>query len=441
VALVVPRYMRAADAPATRVIDKLAVPLGDAQFEVGVWAMTGQVGPGSVTCYFVENAVLYGISGGRAWLYGDAEGDYPDNHIRFAVLARAALEISRHLFHAQVFHCHDWQASLLPVYLRETLASDPEFASARTLLTIHNLGYQGLFPAAGLSEIGLSQRLFNPSQLEFWGQINYLKAGIVFSDAINTVSRKYSEEMQTPEFGFGLDGLLRERRGVLTGILNGVDYERWNPGSDAYIPSHYTPENLAGKWECKRVLLAESGLPERLLDVPLLGIVSRFAAQKGFDLIGEVAAEIFRKGIGLVALGSGEAVYEELFRQLRQDFPDKVAVTLGFDDALAHRIEAGSDIFLMPSRYEPCGLNQIYSLKYGTVPVVRATGGLDDTIDDSTGFRFSDYNGSALLGAVHDALQAWEDRDAWTARMVRGMRRDFSWGPSAQAYSELYQRL
>ena len=441
VALVVPRYMRAADAPATRVIDQLPVPLGDTRFEVGVWAMTDPVGPGSVTCYFVENAALFGSDSSRAGLYGDAKGDYPDNHIRFALLARAALEISRHLFHAQVFHCHDWQASLLPVYLHDGLARDPEFASARTLLTIHNLGYQGLFPAAALSDVGLSPNLYNPSQLEFWGQINYLKAGIVFSDAINTVSRKYAEEIQTPEFGFGLEGLLRERRGVLSGILNGVDYDRWNPATDPHIPARYTAEDLAGKRECKRILLGESRLPERLLDRPLLGIISRFASQKGFDLIGEVAAEIFRKDIGLVALGSGEAVYEELFRQFQRDFPDKVAVTLGFDDPLAHRIEAGSDIFLMPSLYEPCGLNQIYSLKYGTVPVVRATGGLDDTIDDSTGFRFSAYNGSALLGAVHDALQAWENRDTWTARMVRGMYRDFSWGPSARAYSNLYKRL
>ncbi len=440
VAVVVPRYMNAADSAATRVIDRMPVPLGDRQVEVGVWEMSGASGVGSVSLYFVENAALYGPQD-RAGLYGDAEGDYPDNHIRFAVLARAALEISRHLFHADVFHCHDWQASLLPVFLRETLAGDPEFSAARTLLTIHNLGYQGLFDAPLLSETGLGDYLFNPSQLEFWGRINFLKAGIVFSDAINTVSRKYAEEIQTEEYGFGLDGLLRERSRVLSGILNGVDYTNWNPATDAHLPARFSPENLEGKRECKRALLNEMGLPERSIDQPLLGIVSRFATQKGFDLIGEIAPRIFERDVCLVALGNGELRYETLFAGLQADFPDKVTVKLGFSDPLAHRIEAGSDIFLMPSQYEPCGLNQIYSLKYGTVPVVRATGGLDDTIDESTGFKFADYNGDALLAAVRDACQAWENHNQWEARMVRGMRRDFSWAPSAQAYSELYERL
>jgi starch synthase len=437
VAVVAPRYMHAADAPASRVIDEMAVPLGYSRIQVGVWAMIDAVGPGSVTHYFVENAALYG----RAGLYGDATGDFDDNHIRFAVLSRAALEISRRLFHAQVFHCHDWQASLLPVYLRDTLAQDNDFAGARTLLTIHNLGYQGLFPAAAMADLGLGQHLFNPSQVEFWGQINFLKAGIVFSDAINTVSRKYAEEIQTPEYGFGLDGLLRHRRGVLSGILNGVDYSRWSPETDTFIAARYSPENLAGKRECKRALLHEMGLPDRMIDRPLMGIVSRFATQKGFDLIGEIAATIFARDVCLVALGNGETRYEELFRKLCADFPDKVAVRFGFNDPMAHRIEAGSDIFLMPSHYEPCGLNQIYSLKYGTVPVVRATGGLDDTIDESTGFKFADYNGSELLSAIRDACQAWENRGEWQARMVRGMQRDFSWAPSARAYSELYERL
>jgi starch synthase len=445
VAVVLPRYMHAADAPASKVIDLLSVTLGHHQFHVGVWAMNTTVETGSVTHYFVENAALYGREGGREGgrdgLYGGPGGDYADNHVRFAVLSRAALAISLRIFHANMFHCHDWQASLLPVYMRDTLAGDRELAPAKTLLTIHNLGYQGIFPASKLSEIGLGQHLFNPSQLEFWGQINFLKAGIVFSDAVNTVSRKYAQEIQTPEYGFGLDGLLRERSGVLSGILNGVDYARWHPESDPFLPAPYTAENLAGKHECKRALLSEMGLPERMIDRPLLGIVSRFATQKGFDLIGEVAPHIFERDVCMVALGNGEARYEDLFRGLCRQFPDKVAVKLGFNDPLAHRIEAGSDIFLMPSHYEPCGLNQIYSLKYGTVPVVRATGGLDDTIDESTGFKFTDYNGDALLKAIRDACDAWENHHAWAERMVRGMRRDFSWAPSARAYAELYERL
>ena len=389
-AVVVPRYMHAAGAPAIRVWDHMAVPLGEVVFDVAVWAMEKAVGAGSVTHYFVEHAGLYG----RSALYGDANGDYPDNAVRFAVLARASLEISRHLFHAQVFHAHDWQAALVPAYLREVLAGDSEFAGAKTLLTIHNLGYQGLFEPPVMSEIGLGDYLFNPSQLEFWGKVNFLKAGIVFSDAINTVSRKYAEEIQTEEYGI-LDstGCCASGSAVLSGILNGVDYARWSPENDPYIAARYSPADLSGKRECKRALLGEMGLPERMIDRPLLGIVSRFASQKGFDLIGEIADQIFERDVALVALGNGEAAYEEMFRQLALNFPDKVAVKFGFNDALAHRIEAGCDIFLMPSRYEPCGLNQIYSLKYGAVPVVRATGGLDDTIDEATGFKLPIHNG------------------------------------------------
>lgn len=441
VAVVIPRYMNAAEAPASRTIDRLAVPLGSGSIDVSVWEMSSPVGAGSVTHYFIENAALYGSESRGPGLYGDARGDYPDNHIRFAVLCRAALEISRRLFHASVFHCHDWQAGLLPVYLKETLRGDADFAGAKALLTIHNLGYQGLFPAAALGAVGLPSHLYNPGQLEFWGQVNFLKAGIVFSDAINTVSRKYALEIQTQEYGFGLDGLLRYRSSVLSGILNGVDYELWNPATDRHLPSPYSPENLSGKLECKRALLSEMGLPDALIHRPLLGIISRFAEQKGFGLFQDVARRILERGIGLVVLGSGDFQTEAMFGKLVQDFPAQTALRLGFNEGLAHRIEAGCDIFLMPSRYEPCGLNQIYSLKYGTVPVVRATGGLDDTIDESTGFKFHDYNGESFLQAVFAACDAWENRDAWTARMVRGMRKDFSWVPSARAYSELYERL
>lgn len=441
VSVVIPRYMKAAEAPAVRVIDSMPVPFGFGTIDVSVWEASTPVATGSITQYFIENKRLYSPEDRGDGLYGNAFGDYPDNHIRFSVLPRAALEVSRRLFHAQVFHCHDWQAGLLPAFLRETLSGDPDFAGAKTLLTIHNLGYQGLFPASKFSEIGLPAHLFNPGQLEFWGQINFLKAGIVFSDAVNTVSRRYAEEIQTEEYGFGLDGLLRHRGQVLSGILNGVDYDQWNPLTDRYLPAAYSPANLSGKRECKRALLSEMRLPEAMIDRPLLGIVSRFAEQKGFGLLGEVANRIFENGPGLVVIGNGDAPLEEMFLKFSRDFPGQAAVRLGFDEAIAHRIEAGSDIFLMPSRYEPCGLNQIYSLKYGTVPVVHATGGLDDTIDESTGFKFHDYNGDALLTAVFEACNAWENRDAWAARMVRGMHRDFSWAPSARAYSELYERL
>jgi starch synthase len=313
-------------------------------------------------------------------------------------------------------------------------------------LTIHNLGYQGLFDRSALAGIGLPAEFYTPAGIEFWGKINFLKAGIVFADALTTVSATYAEEIQTPDYGFGLDGLLRTHGGVLSGILNGADYGRWNPETDPHIAAHYSSADLTGKQTCKRELLREMGLPERALNRPLLGIISRFTAQKGFDLIEMAAAELFEDDVYLVALGSGEPRWEELFRALVAEFPDRVFVKIGYDDALAHRIEAGSDIFLMPSRYEPCGLNQMYSLRYGTVPVVRATGGLDDTIvaapaPDATGFKFLDYNGKALLDAIRQACRGWTDRKAWTAMMLRGMRKDYSWTASAGEYSRLYRNI
>ncbi len=433
VGVVLPRYMGARSAPARRVIDSVIIGLGSRLFDVSVWEMES----GGVRMFFVDEPSLYERDG----LYGGPTGDFSDNHIRFALLSKAAIEISRRLFRADVFHCHDWQASLVPVYLREWPAIDPQLLGARTVLTIHNLGYQGIFDAPALRDISLPQRLFTPAALEFWGRINLLKGGIVFSDALTTVSRKYAEEIQTAEYGFGLDGLLRSRSGALTGILNGADYSRWDPEFDPLIPARYSAENLAGKAECKRALLAEAGLPEAAQERPLMGIVSRFTSQKGFDLIADAAWQIFEDDVYLVALGNGEPAWEDLFRNLQQAFPGKVSVTFGYNEAMSHRIEAGADMFLMPSRYEPCGLNQIYSLRYGTPPVVRATGGLDDTIDETTGFKFSDYNGTALLEAIRAACRKWEDHAGWRKMMVTGMRRDFSWTASATEYSRLYDAL
>jgi starch synthase len=434
VGVVIPRYMDARSAPGRRVLDSLPIPLGGRVYDVAIWEFESA----GVRMFFVDHPGLYDRDG----LYGDASGDFSDNHIRFAVLSRAAIEVSRRLFRADILHCHDWQASLTPVYLREWPGVDPQLLGLRTVLTIHNLGYQGLFDRAAMRDLSLPDSLFTPGALEFWGKINLLKGGIVFADALTTVSRKYAEEIQTAEYGFGLDGLLRARRAALSGILNGADYSRWDPESDVFLPARYSAGDLSGKLACKRELLRESGLPEKALDRPLLGIVSRFTAQKGFDLIADAAWEIFRDDVYLVALGNGEQVWEDLFRRLQQRFPDKIAVVFGYNEPLAHCIEAGADIFLMPSRYEPCGLNQIYSLRYGTPPVVRATGGLDDTIDDSTGFKFSDYSGAALLDAIRAACSAWEeDREGWTAMMVRGMQKDFSWMASASEYSRLYNRL
>ena len=453
VGVVVPRFLSAIDAPARRVISSLPIPLPSGDQTIDIWELplrdlppsTGAT-PGSVTLYFIDAPKLYG----RPGLYGDQTGEYPDNHIRFAVLARAALEVACRLFRTDIFHCHDWQSALVPVYLKSRPAMDPRFVGARTLLTIHNLGYQGLFEAPAFDDLGLPAGLFQPGGLEFWGRVNFLKGGIVYADAISTVSPTYAREIQTPEFGFGLDGVLGDRSAKVSGILNGVDYSRWNPETDAFIPARYAVSDLSGKRECKRRLLGEMGLPETAIDKPLLGIVSRFATQKGFDLLGEIARELFREDVSLVALGNGETVWEELFRDLAREFPGRVGVRIGYDDPLAHRIEAGADIFLMPSQYEPCGLNQIYSLRYGTIPVVRATGGLDDTIvdagpggnrPDGTGFKFADYNGKALLEAIRRACRAERDRKTWAALMTRAMQQEFSWTVAAHQYARLYRKL
>jgi starch synthase len=433
VAVVLPRYGSIDLKNARRVWEGLTVHFGPASFPLTIYQA-----PAEYPVYLVDCPPLYERKG----FYGDSALDFPDNHIRFAVLARAALGIARVLFRTEIFHCHDWQAGLVPAYLRTTFASDPTYLGCRTLFTIHNLGYQGLFPKTALAEVALpAEEVFYPTAMEFFGRISYIKAGIAFADALSTVSPTYAREIQTPEYGFGLDGALRARAGVLTGILNGVDYREWNPQVDPLIPANFSDTDLAGKETCKAQLLQEFGLPAEAIGRPLLGIVSRFTRQKGTDILAEVIAEILALDVYLVALGTGDAAYEELFRTVQQEHPGRVAVRIGFDNGLAHRIEAGSDIFLMPSHYEPCGLNQIYSLRYGTVPVVRATGGLDDTIEEGTGFKFAEYSGSALLGAVRAAVLAFADRDNWREMMRRGMRKDFSWKTSAAAYSELYRRL
>ena len=366
---------------------------------------------------------------------------YPDNHIRFAVFARAALTVARVLFRTQIFHCHDWQAGLVPALLRSSFATDPTFLGVKTLFTIHNLGYQGLFPKTALAEAGLEPEVYRPDGMEFFGHISFIKGGIAFADALTTVSPTYAREIQTPEYGFGMDGALRARSGALSGILNGVDYTVWNPETDHLIPAHYSADTLDGKLVCKQRLIEEFGLPPAAMDRPLLGIVSRFTRQKGTDILAEVASQIVAQDTYLVALGAGDPEYEDFFRTMAAEHPGRIAVRLGFDDALAHRIEAGSDMFLMPSRYEPCGLNQIYSLRYGTVPLVRATGGLDDTIDEGTGFKFAAYTGQALLGAVETAVAAFSDTKVWREMMRRGMQKDFSWKASAVRYSALYRQL
>jgi starch synthase len=397
-----------------------------------------------VRFYFVEYPPYFD----RDALYGTPAGDYPDNAERFALFSRTVLEASKILGVPQIFHCHDWQSALIPVLVRTVYAEDPAFRDVGTVFTIHNMGYQGLFPPDTLPLLMLPWDLFTISKMEFFGQVNFLKGALTYSDFITTVSRKYSQEIQTAEYGFGLEGVLRDRASTVTGILNGVDYDEWSPQTDKFIAAKYSPQDLSGKAMCKHDLLAAFGIPTADVKLPVIGVVSRFAAQKGFDLIAQIADRLAREEMIVVALGAGDKTYEEMFLRLNKQFPKKIAVKVAYDNAIAHKIEAGADMFLMPSRYEPCGLNQIYSLKYGTVPIVRATGGLDDTIEPwdartgkGTGFKFSEYNGESLLLTIKHALTAYRDQTSWQALMRNGMNKDFSWNASAREYGKIYEKV
>ncbi len=434
VAVVIPKYRKVDLFGAERVFHELPVWLGGHLHTVAVDRVTDR----GVQFLFVNCPWAFDREG----IYNVGNNDYYDNHIRFALFSRAAIEVARRVFRPDVIHAHDWQASLTAPYLKTSHGSDPTFFGVKTVLTIHNLGYQGQFALGLGQELGLDPAMLGPGgPLEFHGSLNFLKSGIVFADAISTVSKAYAGEIQTAEFGFGLDGLLRSRADVLSGILNGVDYSEWNPEHDRYIPRNYSADALEGKKECKRSLLGEFGLPEENMERPLIGIVSRFASQKGFDLVAEVARGLVDLGASLAVLGSGDPGYENMFRGLAAWRPDRVGLRIGYDNPLSHRIEAGADMFLMPSRYEPCGLNQIYSLRYGTIPIVRATGGLDDTIKEGTGFKFWSYAGHDLYECIRVAVQAYEDREGWTEMMVRAMREDFSWDVSAREYGALYDSL
>ena len=430
--VVMPKYAAARIPGSIRIREEMTLGVGPNEFVVAI----DQVERAGVRYLFVDCPSLYD----RAGIYNEGGVDYPDNHIRFALLNQAAIGIAREIFRPDVVHGHDWQAGLLAPYLRENYASDPALLGIKCVLTIHNLGYQGIFPGPLLSEIGLSPSLFHPEGLEFWGQMNFLKAGIIWSDAITTVSPTYAQEIQTPEYGFGLDGVLRGRAASITGIVNGIDYNDWDAEHDPHLRYHYSARRLTGKPFAKFALLREMELP-LTEGWPLIGMVSRFADQKGFDLFEAVAPRLMQQDLFMIVLGSGDPHFEALFRKLAAEYPEKIAVRIGYDNGLAHRIYAGSDLFLMPSRYEPCGLSQMYSLHYGTIPVVRATGGLEDTVGEDTGFKFKEYAPAALWEATQKALAAWYVRKPWRERMRLGMTKDFSWDASAASYQQLYNAL
>jgi starch synthase len=443
VSLFIPYYKAAAKA-ATGASDtkvRVEVPLGGDRATGEIWA--SRLPQSRATVYLVRNDDFFDRDG----LYGTASGDYPDNARRFIFFSRAILEAVRALgLPADVVHCHDWQTALVPVYLKTLYAT--LHPHARSVLTVHNLAFQGIFWHWDMILAGLPWDLFDWRHLEFFGKMNFLKGGLVFADAITTVSPRYAEEIQAPEFGCGLEGVLAERRSVLTGIINGIDDDVWNPQRDALIAGHYSVKDLSGKATCKHHLQRRTGLPVR--DVPLLGTISRLTHQKGVDLLLEILPPLLEDDVQLVILGSGDLLYQNALQEAARRHKGKLSLTLAFDDRLAHEIEAGADAFLMPSRFEPCGLNQMYSLRYGTVPIVRETGGLADTVVDcneetlrrgtATGFRFVQPTGESFLGAVHRALETYRRRQVWRRLMENGMRVDFAWGQSARRYLDLFEQ-
>jgi starch synthase len=441
VSVFLPKYRQTKLTDSKAVLRSITVPFDDRYRFCSV--LDGGSAHG-VRFYFIDYPPYFD----RDALYGTPLGDYRDNAERFGLFCRAAIEASKILGAPDIFHCHDWQSALVPILLRSLYADDPALHDAGTVLTIHNIGYQGLFPPDTLPLLLLPWDLFTIDKLEFYGKVNFLKGALVFSDFVTTVSRKYSQEIQSSEYGFGLEGVLRARSATVAGILNGVDYDEWNPETDKYAACHFGPKNLGEKAKCKQDLLTEFGVTAADPKLPVIGIVSRFAAQKGFDLISQVADRLAREEMIVVALGSGDKEYEDLFRRLNKQYPQRFAVKVAYDNKLAHKIEAGADMFLMPSRYEPCGLNQIYSLHYGTVPIVRATGGLDDTIENwdpntkrGTGFKFTEYSGEALLTALRAALLAYKDAESWQVLMRNGMAKDFSWTASAREYVKVFERV
>lgn len=437
VRIVMPRYnIEKIEAVRTQLPGELVVPFNFGERRVNVFADTS----GEVPIYFIDAPEYFS----REKLYGD-----PDDAERFAFFSRAILELAKALGeHFDIIHLNDWMTGLTAAYLKTVYAGDPAFDGTKMLFTVHNLAFHGLFKPDQLPAFGLPGWIYkSEGGLEFYGLASALKAGLVFSDAISTVSPRYAAEIQTPEFGERFDGLLRARQIDLYGILNGVDYDEWNPATDKYIAANYSPEKLAGKLECKRDLLRAFNLPEDV-DRPLIGCISRLSDQKGFDLILQIADRMLQRGATFILLGSGNEVYERAFQSLGEARRSQVAVYLGFSNELAHKIEAGADMFLMPSRFEPCGLNQMYSLKYGTVPIVRAAGGLADTIENfnrttmrGNGFKFEEYSAERLLEKIHEAIDVYADQNLWRALMLNGMRSDFSWDASASHYVELYQRL
>ena len=442
--IVLPLYRatREADLPLAPCLEDLPVEVGGERLRAGVLRSELE---GDVPCYLVQRDELFD----RPYLYGTPEGDYPDNALRFTYFSKAVFSLCRALaFSPDVLHCHDWQTALVPAYLRTLFGQSSPFQQTRSLLTLHNLAYQGAFPASAFPQTGLPKTFFSMGGIEFWGKMNLLKGGLVSADLLTTVSPTYGREILTEEFGSGLEGVLAGRKDDLYGILNGADYDEWDPSRDPYLPSCYGVDSLAGKRACKVALLEELGIGPQGLQEPLFGMISRLTSQKGMDLVLAGLGEMMEMGVNFVLLGDGEEKYRAQFEGLSKTFSGRFSFRYGFDTPLAHRIQAGIDFLLMPSRYEPCGLNQIYSMRYGTIPVVRATGGLKDTVAEfspsnltGTGFLFEEYESAAMLGAVRKAISLYKEGKYVDLVRRNGMKQSFSWDRAAEAYLAVYEKL
>ncbi len=425
------------------IFDDLSVPFAGGMKYAAVWRDWPD-GMGGAPVYFIDNHEYFG----HGYIYGSGNFDVE----RFAFFSRATLELAKRIGGSpDIVHCNDWQTGFIPAYLATVYARDPFFARTATLFTVHNLAYQGFFDPNLLPKFGLGWPAFSREDyergMEFRGSASAMKSGLYFSTAISTVSPKYAQEIQTPEFGNDLDGFLRWRRHDLLGILNGVDYNEWNPETDQHIAANYSIHDLGGKTACKRDLLEKYDLPVDL-EKPLVAIVSRLTQQKGIELIAQAIGRILETGAYFILLGSGAESYEGHFQHVRDTAPNQAGVYFGYNNQLAHQIEAGADMFLMPSSYEPCGLNQMYSLKYGTVPIVRGVGGLDDTIrnfepttEQGNGYKFYDYSADRLVEKFYEALMAYYDRETWRRLQRNGMREDFSWERSAHNYLNAYHLI
>ncbi|MDL2306528.1 glycogen synthase GlgA [Desulfovibrio sp. OttesenSCG-928-C06] len=397
-----------------------------------------------VPVYFIERAEYFD----RAAYYNTYKGDYFDNAERFIFFCRAALALIRRLNNSPaVIHAHDWQTGMLPAYVHYYKQYDPFWQNTSTVFTVHNLAFQGRFSSRLFDGCGLPPDAWSMSGVEFFGDLNMMKAGLNYASKVTTVSPSYSREILGPEFGYGMDGVLRERGSDLHGILNGVNYSIWSPENSRYLPRHYSADNLSGKKLCKDALIAELGMSPHLRNRPIFGFIGRLREQKGIDILYEIVPELMKRDIGLVVLGEGDAGFEAASMRFSQEYPGRYAGIVRYTEPLAHRVQAGSDSFLMPSRYEPCGLTQMYALRYGTPPIATSVGGLRDSIvpcpaDDCTGFTFDECTGDAFLEAILEALTLWENNpQRWKEMVIRAMNQDFSWERSAQQYIDIYRSI